>query len=171
MKKFFTAVLLLMFVVTPLYALGPSFGIKGGIDNQSFSDYSNFNDDSLSGMWPSFGGLIELNIPLTPISVRGAGNFSWSSIDTTSVSDMNVSVSGKFSISPPLMPVGFYLGAGPSLHVLNLGENSNSNFGADFYTGLSLNLGINAFIEGGYSIMFPDSGSWSQINLKIGMML
>lgn len=179
MKKFMLIGVVLLVVSLPLHALGPSFGIKGGFDKQSFEDLPLFIktlppldcNDSLSKGWASFGAIVELNIPLMPIGLRGEANYAWSSAMDTTASDMNAIISAKFIVSPPLSPIGFYLGAGPSLHILNWGSESKNCFGAQIYTGLNLKMGLNLFLEGGYGIMFPEEGSWSQLSLKLGMML
>ncbi len=167
MKKCILIAVILLLASLPLNALLPSFGIKGGMDMQMFG-----NGDTETEWWPSFGAFVELNLPMIPIAFRGEAGYAWHSQDEITSSDMNVIVSGKYSISPPLSPIGFYIGAGPGLHIFKVGDLESENyFGAHVYTGLNIKMGLNLFLEGGYGMMFPEEGSWSQLNLKLGMML
>jgi hypothetical protein len=160
-------VMLLLLISLPAEALGPSFGLKGGMDMQMFG-----NGESVSQWWPSFGGLVELSLPAVPIAFRGEAGYAWHIEEDITSSDMNVIVSGKYSISPPLSPLGFYLGAGPGLHIFKVGDfDSESYFGIHAYAGLNIKMGLNILVEAGYGMIFPDAGSWNQLNLKLGMML
>ncbi|MCK4528280.1 outer membrane beta-barrel protein [candidate division WOR-3 bacterium] len=167
MKKFMIVVLVVLSFSLPLKAFGPTFGIRGGMDMQIFG-----NGTSESEWWPSFGALAELNLPLMPISFRGDVGYAFHTEEDVTSSDLSIIVSGKYSISPPLSPIGFYLGVGPGFHLLKVGDlDSKSYFGAHVYAGLDLKMGLNVFVEGGYGMIFPDEGSWSQVVVRGGMRL
>jgi hypothetical protein len=173
MKKY-TIIFLLIFVSSiPVLALMPKFGLKVGMDKQSFEDLTVFPDssynDSLGNWWPSIGALVEISLPLMPLALRGEADYDRKSLGDSSATDLGLTVSGKFSVSPPLSPLGFYLGAGPSLHILSWEGTSENIYGAQLYAGVNLKLGLDIFGEVGYGIMFPSEGSWSQINAKFGM--
>jgi hypothetical protein len=162
-----------MFVISiPVLALMPKFGLKVGADKQNFEDITLFPaiyNDSLSTWWPSIGALVEVSLPLMPFAIRGEADYARKSIGDSSLTDLCLTVSGKFSVSPPLSPLGFYLGAGPSLHILSWESESENIYGGQIYAGVNLKLGLNIFGEVGYGMMFPSDGSWSQINAKLGM--
>ncbi len=172
MKKFLIVFLVMFVISIPSLALMPKFGLKVGMDKQSFEDLTLFPDstynDSLSEWWPSIGVLVEISLPLMPLALRGEADYARKSVGDSSVTDLCLTVSGKFSVSPPLSPLGFYLGAGPSLHILSWEGNSENIYGAQIYAGVNLKLGLSIFGEVGYGIMFPSEGSWSQINAKLG---
>lgn len=168
MKKHIIIIILLVLCSLPLNGLISS-GIKGGTDYQMFG-----NEESIKEWWYSFGLLAELNFPILPIAVRGELSYAWHIVSETNntSSDMNFILSGKYSLSPPLMPIDFYIGAGPGLHIYKIEEQDTKNyFGAHIYAGLGIKMGINIFAEAGYGMIFPEEGSWNQINLKVGMML
>lgn len=166
MKKYMLVVIFLLLATLPLNGLVSS-GIKAGVDMQMFG-----NDETETQWWPSFGLLAEFNLPVLPIAFRGEAGYAWHSENDTTSSDMNIIISAKYSISPPLSPLGFYLGAGPGFHILKTGDlESESYFGVHIYTGLNLRMGVNLFVEGGYGIIFPEEDSWNQFNIKLGVML
>ena len=164
MRQYILIVVFLLLGSLPLNALIAT-GLKGGMDYQMFG-----NGETNSEWWPSFGIYAEINLPVLPIAFRGEAGYAWHSQDDITSSDMNVIISGKFSISPPLSPIGFYLGAGPGMHIFKVGDlDSEVYFGAHVYTGLHIKMGLNILIEGGYGMMFPEEGSWNQLNLKLGL--
>jgi hypothetical protein len=172
MKKC-TIIFLVIFVVSiPALALMPKFGLKVGVDKQSFENLTLFPvtsyNDSLSEWWPSVGALVEISLPLMPFALRGEADYDRKSLGDSSATDLCLTVSGKFSVSPPLSPIGFYLGAGPSLHILSWEGSSENIYGAQVYAGVNLKLGLSIFGEVGYGMMFPSEGSWSQMNAKLG---
>jgi hypothetical protein len=58
------------------------------------------------------------------------------------------------------------------LHIFKVGDfDSESYFGIHAYAGLNIKMGLNILVEAGYGMIFPDAGSWNQLNLKLGMML
>ncbi|MCW4042394.1 MAG: outer membrane beta-barrel protein [Candidatus Bathyarchaeota archaeon] len=166
MKKYMLVVLFLLLATLPLNGLVSS-GIKGGVDMQMFG-----NGNKETEWWSSFGMLAEFNLPVLPIAFRGEAGYAWHSENAITSSDLNIIISAKYSISPPLSPLGFYLGAGPGFHILKTGDLESENyFGVHIYTGLNLRMGVNLFVEGGYGIIFPEDGSWNQFNIKLGVML
>jgi hypothetical protein len=173
MKKFLMISIILFSVSIPSLALMPQLGIKVGVDNQSFEDMTLFTtdnyNDSLSTWWASIGVLGEIGLPFLPVAIRGEADYARESIGDSSVTDLCIGVSGKLSFSPPLSPLGLYLGAGPSLHILSLEGESENIYGLQLYAGINLKLGLNIFGEVGYGKMFPSEGSWSQTNVKVGI--
>lgn len=173
MKRYMVLFLLIFVISVPSRALVPEFGVKLGIDNQKFENLELLNDynynDSLSKIWPSVGAFVKVDIPLLPFALRGEANYGWSAVGDSTATDLNIVVSGMFSVSPPLSPLGFYLGAGPSLHILRLESQSENIYGAQVYGGLDIKMGLDIFVEGGYAMMFPGEGSWNQFNAKLGM--
>jgi len=173
MKKLLIVFLISFVFSIPSQALLPEFGLKVGYDKQSFENMGiiapvDYND-SLSTWWPSVGALAEMSFPLLPFGLRGEASYAFRSVNDTTATDICLSVSGKFIVSPPLSPLGFYLGAGPSLHFLSWGDESENIYGGQVYAGANLKLGLSVFGEVGYGKMFPSEGSWSQINVKFGM--
>lgn len=173
MKKYMLVVLFLLLATLPLNGLVSS-GIKAGVDMQMFG-----NGNKETEWWPSFGLIAEFNLPVLPIAFRGEAGYAWHSENDTKSSDMNIIISAKYSISPPLLPIGFYLGVGPGLHIFKEGEASDNIFGAHVYTGLNIKMGLNLIVEAGYGMLFlgedsqtyPDKSSLNQVNLKLGLGL
>lgn len=157
--------ILLELFALPLNGLISS-GIKGDMNYQMFG-----NDES--EWWYSFGLLAELNFPILPLSARGELGYAWNIESGTNIvsSDMNFILSVKYTLTPPLMPIDFYLGAGPGLHIYKVEEQETKNyFGAHIYSGLGIKMGMNIFAEAGFGMIFPEEGSWNQVNLKAGIM-
>jgi hypothetical protein len=165
-NRIIIGILLVLFTL-PLNGLISS-GIKGGTTYQMFG-----NDESFKEWWYSFGLLAELNFPVLPLSVRGELGYAWYIKTGRNImySDMNFTLSVKYTLTPPLMPIDFYLGAGPGLHIYKVEEQETKNyFGAHIYSGLGIKMGMNIFAEAGFGMIFPEEGSWNQINLKAGLM-
>ena len=165
-NRIIIGILLVLFTL-PLNGLISS-GLTGGTNYQMIG-----NDESFKEWWYSFGILAELKFPVLPLSVRGDLCYSWYIKNITHVtsSDVNLILSAKYTLTPPLMPIDFYLGAGPGLHIYKVGEQELENyFGAHIYSGLVIKMGMNIFAEAGFGMIFPEEGSWKQFNLKAGVM-
>lgn len=168
MKKLFVLTGLILLLSMPLNALGPSFGIKGGADLQ-MTEYDGVSD---SQWWPSFGGVAEISFPMMPLSFRADLGYAWHSENDITFTDLSLGLAGKMNFAPPLSPIGFYLGAGPGMHIVSSdieGSESENYFAIYAFGGAELKMMLNLFAEVGYSYLFPDEGSWSQVNLKAGM--
>ncbi len=181
MKKILIVFFVVFMISIPAWALLPEFGLKVGYDKQNFG-YSELTgivgpfdirsdppEDLLSVWWLSVGLVTDLNLPLLPFGLRGEASYAWKSVNDITASNICLAISGKFIFSPPLLPLGFYLGVGPTLNYLKRGAGSENIYGAQVYAGANLKLGLNVFGEVGYGYMFPEEGSWSQINVKFGM--
>ncbi len=167
MKNRIVIGILLVLFTLPLNGLIKS-GITGGTYYQMIG-----NDESLKEWWYSFGLLAELNLPVLPLSARGELGYAWYIKNTTheTSSDMNFILSAKYSLTPPLMPIDFYLGAGPGLHIYKVeGQETKNYFGVHIYSGLGIKMGMNVFAEAGFGMIFPEEGSWNQVNLKAGVI-
>jgi hypothetical protein len=177
MKKF-PLCLILLLVSVPLFAgiLGLSAGITGGVENWKL-DAEGEETQTLKAI----GLTASFSPPIIPVGIRGDIEYAWKDLETpigdVKLSDIFILLAIQYSISPPIVPVSLYVGAGYELSTIGtdyseyLGaESSLTDSGFLVYGGLNLSLGLFAvFAETGYGMIFADDDNYTHIPIRGGI--
>ncbi|MBD3377295.1 outer membrane beta-barrel protein [candidate division KSB1 bacterium] len=175
MKKSLLFLVLIFFVTTQGFAIGPQFRLSAGISNPMGPDL--VKDVYKSGVY--LGGDLELGLPMTNIGIVGSVHYSRFPLDNDKLLEMaGVAMSGvdveggstsslaltanlKLGIGPPIIPVKPFITGGFGYYRLSIGDASVSYQGnrEQFLQGDSTDkMGINI-------------GAGVDINLLLGFSL